>query len=31
MRINFASTQDARFWKDFEAARERLLAPRSTP
>jgi DNA-binding transcriptional MocR family regulator len=31
MRINFASTQDARFWKDFEAARERLLAPRSAP
>jgi DNA-binding transcriptional MocR family regulator len=24
MRINFASTQDARFWRDFDAARERL-------
>jgi DNA-binding transcriptional MocR family regulator len=25
MRINFASTQDARFWRDFEAARDRLV------
>jgi DNA-binding transcriptional MocR family regulator len=24
MRINFASTQDARFWRAFEAAREQL-------
>jgi DNA-binding transcriptional MocR family regulator len=28
MRINFATTQDARFWNDFQQARERLLAPR---
>jgi DNA-binding transcriptional MocR family regulator len=26
MRINFASTQDARFWRDFEAARDRLAS-----
>ncbi|MEY4749438.1 MAG: hypothetical protein RIQ60_1652 [Pseudomonadota bacterium] len=28
LRINFATAQDARFWSDFQAARERLLAPR---
>jgi DNA-binding transcriptional MocR family regulator len=29
MRINFASTQDARFWADFQAARDRLTALRA--
>ncbi len=28
MRINFASTQDARFWRDFDAARQGLVDSR---